>query len=100
MYQRYRATPPAPTGKQAAKPTQHTTNSFTAKPAQTTANTAKTAQSTASSCAAKTVSRSPLASLVDSGDALVLLILLLLLSEGNPESGSLILTLSIFLLLR
>lgn len=75
MYQRYRAKEPPPV-RQEAKPTN--------KP--------------------KPVPHSrPLPSLLsgfDSGDALALLILLLLLMEGNKESSSLILTLTIFLLLR
>ena len=73
MYQRYRAKEPPPV-RQEAKPTN------------------------------KPIPHSrPLPSLLsgfDSGDALALLILLLLLAEGNQESSSLILTLTIFLLLR
>ncbi len=34
---------------------------------------------------------------MDSGDVLVVLILLLLLSEGNEDSGSVLMTLAIFL---
>ena len=37
---------------------------------------------------------------MDSGDVLVVLILLLLLSEGNEDSGSVLMTLAIFLFLQ
>lgn len=48
--------------------------------------------------------KSPLAFLeklgADSGDLLVMLILLLLLAEGNEDSGSVVMTLAIFLCLQ